>query len=141
VPSLRLRSARALLAQESATPALACLCPLSRARQVRFEFNGLPPGDEAGSFEVPWLPTRVCGGDGSVDLCPSLGRALRLVGPASGPCSGGYEAGLVGEDYRLDAAVEVEFGEDAADVGLDGAFLEEELAGDLCVAVALGDQE
>lgn len=52
-----------------------------------------------------------------------------------------HEPGLVGDDHGLDAAIDAELGEDAADVGLDGARLEEQVDGDLGVAFALGDEE
>ena len=68
-------------------------------------------------------------------------RTLQLVGPASRPRSRADQPRLVSEDHGLDAAAELEFAEDAADVGLDRALLQEELGGDLGVALALGDQE
>ena len=43
------------------------------------------------------------------------------------------EAGFVGEDDGLGAVVEVELGEDARDVGLDGGVADDELAGDVGV--------
>ena len=51
-------------------------------------------------------------------------------------------AGLVaeGEDRCLDAVLQAEFGEDAADVGLDGLLADGQVPGDLPVAVAAGDQ-
>src|SRR2546421_10993921 len=51
-------------------------------------------------------------------------------------------AGLVaeGEDRCLDAVLQAEFGEDAADVGLDGLLADRQVPGDLPVAVAAGDQ-
>jgi hypothetical protein len=45
-----------------------------------------------------------------------------------------------GEDRGLDAILEAEFGEDAADVGLDGLFADRQVPGDLPVAVTAGDQ-
>jgi hypothetical protein len=50
--------------------------------------------------------------------------------------------GLVveGVDRGLDAVLQVEFGEDAADVGLDGLFADRQVTGDLPVAVTPGDQ-
>ena len=50
--------------------------------------------------------------------------------------------GLVaqGEDRGLDAILQAEFGEDAADVGLDGLFADDQVPGDLPVAVTAGDQ-
>jgi hypothetical protein len=50
--------------------------------------------------------------------------------------------GLVAEceDRCLDAVLQAEFGEDAADVGLDGLFADHEVPGDLPVAVSAGDQ-
>jgi hypothetical protein len=51
-------------------------------------------------------------------------------------------AGLVaeGEDGCLDAVLQAEFGEDAADVGFDGLLADCQVAGDLPVAVTAGDQ-
>ena len=50
--------------------------------------------------------------------------------------------GLVteGEDRRLDAVLQGELGEDAADVGLDGLLADRQIPGDLPVAVTAGDQ-
>ena len=50
--------------------------------------------------------------------------------------------GLVaeGEDRRLDAVLQAEFGEDAADVGLDGLLADRQVPGDLPVAVSAGDE-
>jgi hypothetical protein len=50
--------------------------------------------------------------------------------------------GLVseGEDRGLDAVLQAEFGEDAADVGLDGLLADGQVLGDLPVAVTAGDQ-
>ena len=50
--------------------------------------------------------------------------------------------GLVaeGEDRRLEAVLQAEFGEDAADVGLDGLLADRQIPGDLPVAVTSGDQ-
>ena len=50
-------------------------------------------------------------------------------------------AGLVaeGEDRCLDAVLQAEFGEDAADVGLNGLLADREVPGDLPVAVPAGD--
>ena len=76
-----------------------------------------------------------------VAVSRALSRTLQLVGVAGRPCSWADKARLVGEDHRLDAAAEVEFAQDAADVGFDRALLEEKLGGDLSVALALGDQE
>ena len=45
-----------------------------------------------------------------------------------------------GEDRGLDAVLEAEFGEDAADVGLDRLLADRQVLGDLPVAVTLGDQ-
>ncbi len=50
------------------------------------------------------------------------------------------EARLVGEDDGLGAVVEVELGEDARDVGLDGGVAYDELAGDVGVGHAAGDE-
>ena len=46
----------------------------------------------------------------------------------------------VGEDRRLDAVLQAEFGEDAADVGFDGLLADRQVPGDLPVAVTAGDQ-
>ena len=51
---------------------------------------------------------------------------------------GSYESGVVGEDDGLDAVVEVELGEDVADVGLDGGSAEEEFVGDVGVGCGVG---
>jgi hypothetical protein len=50
--------------------------------------------------------------------------------------------GLVagGEDRRLDAVLQAEFGEDAADVGLDRLLADLQVPSDLPVAVTAGDQ-
>src|SRR6516162_6210026 len=50
--------------------------------------------------------------------------------------------GLVaeGEDRRLDAVLQAGFGEDAADVSLDGLLADSQVPGDLPVAVTAGDQ-
>ena len=50
--------------------------------------------------------------------------------------------GLVaeGEDRGLDAVLQAEFGEDAADVGFDGLLADRQVPGDLPVAVTAGDQ-
>ena len=50
------------------------------------------------------------------------------------------ESAFVGEDDGLGAVVEVEFGEDAGDVGLDRCVAEDELAGDAVVGEAAGDE-
>ena len=50
------------------------------------------------------------------------------------------EAGFVGEDDGLGAVVEVELGEDACDVGLDGGVADDELAGDVGVGEAARDE-
>jgi len=51
-------------------------------------------------------------------------------------------AGLVaeGEDRRLEAVLQAEFGQDAAHVGLDGLLADGQVPGDLPVAVTAGDQ-
>ena len=50
--------------------------------------------------------------------------------------------GLVaeGEDRCLNAVLQAEFGEDAADVGLDGLLADRQVPGDLPVAVTVGDE-
>jgi hypothetical protein len=50
--------------------------------------------------------------------------------------------GLVaeGEDRCLDAVLQAEFGEDAADMGLDGLLADRQVPADLPVAVTAGDQ-
>ena len=45
-----------------------------------------------------------------------------------------------GEDRCLDAVLQVEFGEDAADMGLDGLLTDRQVPGNLPVAVTVGDQ-
>jgi len=45
-----------------------------------------------------------------------------------------------GEDRCLDAVLQAEFGEDAADVGLDGLLADGQVPGDLPVAVTAGDE-
>ena len=45
-----------------------------------------------------------------------------------------------GEDGRLDAVLQAELGEDAADVGLDRLLADLQVPGDLPVAVTAGDQ-
>ncbi len=50
---------------------------------------------------------------------------------------GDDESGLVGEDDGLDAVAEAEFGEDAADVSLDGVFLNGEFLCDFDVGKPL----
>ena len=45
-----------------------------------------------------------------------------------------------GEDRCLEAVLQAELGEDAADVGLDGLLADRQDPGDLPVAVTLGDQ-
>jgi hypothetical protein len=45
-----------------------------------------------------------------------------------------------GEDGGLDAVLQAEFGEDPADVGLDGLLTDGQVSGDLPVAVTAGDQ-
>ncbi len=51
-------------------------------------------------------------------------------------------AGLVaeGEDRCLDAVLQAEFAEDAADVGLDRLLADGQVPGDLPAAVTAGDQ-
>ena len=58
---------------------------------------------------------------------------LRPVLAAIGPMA-------EGEDGRLDAVLQAELGEDAADVGLDGLLADRQVPGDLPVAVTAGDQ-
>ena len=45
-----------------------------------------------------------------------------------------------GEDRCLHAVLQAEFGEDAADVGLDGLLADRQVPGDLPVAVTAGDE-
>ena len=45
-----------------------------------------------------------------------------------------------GEDRGLDAVLQAQLGEDAADVGLDGLLADREVTGDLPVAETAGDQ-
>ena len=59
-----------------------------------------------------------------------------------GAAAGGGLLGLVaeGEDRGLNTVLEAEFGEDAADVGLDRLLADRQVPGDLAVAVTAGDQ-
>src|SRR5579859_7281949 len=77
--------------------------------------------------------------------CPGARRApaiRRALGPTRGLRPALPAIGLVteGEDRRLDAVLQAELGEDAADVGLDGLLADRQLPGDLPVAVTAGDQ-
>ena len=45
-----------------------------------------------------------------------------------------------GEDRGLDAVLQAEFGEDAADVGLDGLLADGQVPADLPVVLTAGDQ-
>jgi hypothetical protein len=45
-----------------------------------------------------------------------------------------------GEDRCLDAVLQAEFGQNAADVGLNGLVADRQVPGDLPVAVTAGDQ-
>ena len=85
------------------------------------------------------------------DLCPATHTAQPPSDVRICRCGSGIPAwlrsvlaasGLVaeGEDGCLDAVLQAEFGEDAADVGLDGLLADRQVPGDLPVAVAAGDQ-
>jgi hypothetical protein len=50
------------------------------------------------------------------------------------------ESAFVGEDVGLGAVVHVEFLEHAGDVGLDGGLAEDEVAGDVAVGLAAGEE-
>jgi hypothetical protein len=47
---------------------------------------------------------------------------------------------VVGEDDRGGSVAEVELGKDVVDVSFDGAFADEELAGNLGIGVSLADE-
>ncbi len=64
------------------------------------------------------------------------GHALLRVRPVSAA----VRPVAQGEDGGLDTVLQVELGEDAADVGLDGLFADREFPADLPVAVAAGDE-
>ncbi|SFX62855.1 hypothetical protein SAMN02787144_1004360 [Streptomyces atratus] len=55
-------------------------------------------------------------------------------------CSGG-ESGVAGHECGLDAVGDFEGGQNAADMGFDGAFTHGEASGDVGVGGALGDPE
>jgi hypothetical protein len=54
--------------------------------------------------------------------------------------AGTDEAGLVRDHDGVDAIAQVELGQDAVDVRLDGRFSEDESRGDLAVGEARGDE-
>jgi hypothetical protein len=62
-------------------------------------------------------------------------------GRPSGPVAASGQPGTVRQDDRLKAVAEVQFGEDAGDVGHHGLGAEEELSGDFSVGQALADEE
>jgi hypothetical protein len=59
---------------------------------------------------------------------PKLGRTCRHD-----------DAGLVGEDNDLEAVPQVEFGQNAGDVGFDGRLADDEVPGDLLVGMTSCD--
>lgn len=61
--------------------------------------------------------------------CVPLGRTVALD-----------RSGLVREDDRLDPVAELELGQDAGDVGLDGRFRQVQPGGEFGVAQAVGEQ-
>ena len=66
---------------------------------------------------------------------------MRIPGPARlGPVLAAVGLVAEGEDRRLDAVLQAEFGEDAADMGLDGLLADRQVPADLAVAVTAGDQ-
>src|SRR5215469_10610379 len=69
----------------------------------------------------------------------SMGRVVCSGAGPSGEGAGADQAVLVGVDDGLDPVTQAEFGQDAADVGLDGCLGQEEPLGDLGVGVAGGD--
>jgi hypothetical protein len=89
--------------------------------------------------EVPRLIAVGVTGPASL-ICPPL---LVLRRPSAGRLSavtGPDDAVLVGVDGDLHPVAQIEFGEDAGDVALDGGLAEAEPGGDLGVGQALGDQ-
>src|SRR5690606_27799129 len=62
-------------------------------------------------------------------------RRARVTPPGSG-----HQAVAVGVDDRLDAIAQVELGEDARDIGLDGLLADHQGLGDLAVGQAVGDE-
>ena len=68
------------------------------------------------------------------------GRAAVGWMPAGAAQTTGRLLVAEGEDRGLDAVLEAEFGEDAADVGLDRLLADRQVPGDLPVAVTAGDQ-
>jgi len=66
---------------------------------------------------------------------------MRIPGPARlRPVLAAVGLVAEGEDRRLDAVLQAEFGEDAADMGLDGLLTDRQVPGNLPVAEAAGDQ-
>ena len=63
------------------------------------------------------------------ETAAASGRAARLD-----------QAGLVGEDHRLDPVAQAELGQDPADMRLHGGLGDEQPAGDLGVGQAAGDE-
>lgn len=77
------------------------------------------------------------GGYGGARHCRPLPVWRRLV--LSAVVAGLDESGFVGGDDGLYPVAAAQLHQDVADVGLDGGFAEEELAGDLAVGQAAGD--
>jgi hypothetical protein len=95
---------------------------------------GLGGGIVEGYPEPAGLParyTRVVSAPASERL-----ETLTILGALA---AGDDESGFVGDNNGLDAVSEVEFGEDASDVALDGAFFDHEFCGDLGIGTPAGD--
>jgi transposase-like protein len=75
------------------------------------------------------INARICRAVNTENLTAPLGPVLAAVGLLP-----------EGEDRSLHAILQAEFGEDAADVGLDGLLADRQVPGDLPVAVTAGDQ-
>ena len=86
------------------------------------------------------------GGGGAAPRARPPARGAGAAAAARGRASSTFaaagldEASLVGEHDGLGAVVEVELGEDACDVRLDGGVADDEFAGDVGVREAAGDE-
>src|SRR5579864_3723510 len=78
--------------------------------------------------------------DSDVLYRPGSAGEKRIKGNRSRPVLGAAALVAEGEDRGLDAVLEAEFGQDAADVGLDGLLADGQVPGDLPVAVTAGNQ-
>src|SRR5664279_6103200 len=80
-------------------------------------------------------------GSAAAGECPLQGRQARPDTVVAGISVGTLvdEPVLVGEDDRLDAVAEFEFGQDPAEVGLHGGLGEHEASGDFLVGSSRGD--